>query len=359
MINADTRSILKLSDDKSDPIDGLQHTKDGNKDQDCIQQKIADTCLTTAKAKSMPKEAWATCIMYRALERNTGRVGEPSGWCGEKPKNIQLMNIAQHQDPASDGAGDHNAKVETAVARELVTLGFQPEMAVNLAMRTGTFKAGDKGDNSGRGNSCNSIPSFKDFGKPVAVPDVYATEDGTKEGKPVSGVVFGRKISPGQLIDCTILAELTNSPTGRIVPAIKKDDLLTELKALAPPAAPAAPAAEKPATPAPAPVAAKPETPPAPVAAKPETPAADVAAKPETPAAPAPVAAKPDTPAAPVAAKPETPAAPAPAPVAAKPETPAAPAADTPAAPASAKPAEIADAAVALASAITLERRRR
>lgn len=265
MIVNDVRTILKLSKDplaiKIDPIQALLDTDSLNNiikstgavihDEACVQPTLADICVSTAKEYKLAKDSIGVCLMYRALERNTLSVGMSSKFCPERVINQELNAISQHQDPAFKGAQANNANIESAVAKEMVKLGFSIDSAISLAHRTGTFAAGDPSDKSGRGNSCDSIPSFKDFGKPVAVPEVFATEDGTKEGKPISGVAFGRKITAGQLIDCTTLAELTNSTVGRIVPATKREELTSMLKAAFPPqgSTPAPPPSPAPAAP--------------------------------------------------------------------------------------------------------------
>jgi hypothetical protein len=56
----------------------------------CLQQKIADHAITTAKSMLKGPEQ-ARCIglaiNYRSLERHTQKIAQPSDLCDETPKN--------------------------------------------------------------------------------------------------------------------------------------------------------------------------------------------------------------------------------------------------------------------------------
>ncbi|KAK0744922.1 hypothetical protein B0T21DRAFT_381019 [Apiosordaria backusii] len=116
---------------------------------DCLQQIVADQALTNAKAAN-DLDLATNAILFRALERNTLSVGEASPLCNETPVNAELLNIAQHQDPASAEAAN-NAQVELEVAKALFSIGADPL----IALQSGTFAPGEIGDPTAAGNTCN------------------------------------------------------------------------------------------------------------------------------------------------------------------------------------------------------------
>ncbi|KAI7784582.1 hypothetical protein LA080_009819 [Diaporthe eres] len=116
---------------------------------DCLQQIVADQAFTNAKAAG-DVDGQANAIMFRALERNTGSVGLASVLCNETAKNPEIAAITQHQDPASAEASG-NKQIALDVATQLASIGADP----NLAIQTGTFAPGNKGDNTGAGNTCD------------------------------------------------------------------------------------------------------------------------------------------------------------------------------------------------------------
>ncbi|KAK0663033.1 hypothetical protein QBC41DRAFT_340504 [Cercophora samala] len=116
---------------------------------DCLQQIVADQALTNAKAAN-DLDLAINAILFRALERNTLSVGEASPLCNETPVNAELLNINQHQDPASAEAAN-NAQVELEVAKALFSIGADPL----IALQSGTFAPGEIGDPTAAGNTCN------------------------------------------------------------------------------------------------------------------------------------------------------------------------------------------------------------
>ena len=116
---------------------------------DCLQQIVADQAFTNAKAAG-DVDGQANAIMFRALERNTGKVGLASVLCNETAQNPEIAAITQHQDPASAEASG-NKQIALDVATQLASIGADP----NLAIQTGTFAAGDPNDNTGAGNTCD------------------------------------------------------------------------------------------------------------------------------------------------------------------------------------------------------------
>ncbi|KAB5528008.1 hypothetical protein GE09DRAFT_975414 [Coniochaeta sp. 2T2.1] len=120
----------------------------------CLQQETADQAFTNAKAAGdIPGMAGALC--YRALERNTGKVGQASAICTETAVNPEIDAITQHQDPASANAATINKGIAIELAKQLASIGADPL----LALETGTFAPGNLNDNTGKGNSCDTDPS--------------------------------------------------------------------------------------------------------------------------------------------------------------------------------------------------------
>lgn len=107
---------------------------------DCLQQIVADQAFTNAKAAG-DVDGQAQAILFRALERNTGKVGLASVICDQTPVNAEIAAITQHQDPASPEAAN-NAAIELAVATTLASIGADP----HLALKSATFPPGDVSD---------------------------------------------------------------------------------------------------------------------------------------------------------------------------------------------------------------------
>ena len=153
------RTALNLNNPKNilDPVFGLL----GNAaaaagagavtNLDCLQQETADQAFTNAKAAGdIPGMAGA--LVYRALERNTGKVGLASVLCTETAANPEIAALSQHQDPASPGAAAANKAVALELARQLAAVGADPL----LALESGTFAPGDLGDATAKGNTCDT-----------------------------------------------------------------------------------------------------------------------------------------------------------------------------------------------------------
>jgi hypothetical protein len=118
---------------------------------DCLQQATADQAFTNAKAAGdIPGMAGA--LMYRGIERNTGKVGLASVLCTETAVNPEIQAISQHQDPASSGAAATNKAITLELAKQLAGVGADPL----LALEAGTFAPGDLNDSTGKGNACDT-----------------------------------------------------------------------------------------------------------------------------------------------------------------------------------------------------------
>lgn len=152
------RPVLRLNNPQNigDPVFGLL----GNtaaasglgqvSDVVCLQQATADQAFTNAKAAS-DVAGMTAALTYRALERNTGKVGLASQACTSiKATNPEIAAISQHQDPASPNAAAVNKAVTLALAKEIARVGGNP----NDALKSGTFKPGSLTDSSGKGNTC-------------------------------------------------------------------------------------------------------------------------------------------------------------------------------------------------------------
>lgn len=105
---------------------------------DCLQQIVADQAFTNAKAAG-DLDGQVNAVLFRAIERNTGKVGLASVICNETATNPEIAAITQHQDPASEEGKAGNADIELAVAKVLKGLGADPL----LALESATFPPGD------------------------------------------------------------------------------------------------------------------------------------------------------------------------------------------------------------------------
>ncbi|KAK0610628.1 hypothetical protein B0T17DRAFT_565558 [Bombardia bombarda] len=119
---------------------------------DCLQQETADQAFTNAKAAGdIPGMAGA--LLYRSIERNTGSVGLASVICTETAVNAEIAALTQHQDPASANAASVNKGIALELAKQLALVGADPL----LALEAGTFAPGNLGDNTGKGNTCDTV----------------------------------------------------------------------------------------------------------------------------------------------------------------------------------------------------------
>jgi len=107
-------------------------------DVTCLQMAIADVAYTNAK-QLMDLEGMVASLIYRTLERNTNGVGIKSRLCTTMTAvNPEIGALVQHQDPASDGAADHNRAVVLELARQISLIGGN----ATLATDAGTFAPG-------------------------------------------------------------------------------------------------------------------------------------------------------------------------------------------------------------------------
>ena len=176
---------------------------------ECLQQNLADACLTSAKNSGNNKNDLAACIQYRALERNQNGVGKTTILCTQTPKNSELVGLVQHQDAASQGGIANNKQVEIKVGQILAGFGFSADQAANLALQTSTFAPGDVNDSTGRGNSCDNTNGG----------NIFAARNGD---------FFGRTVKAGDVSDCITEATLSNGRS-KAVPAASKDEIIAAI----------------------------------------------------------------------------------------------------------------------------------
>ncbi|KAF7796264.1 hypothetical protein EIP86_007438 [Pleurotus ostreatoroseus] len=142
-------------------------------DLDCLQQATADQAFTNAKAAG-DIEGMTNALIFRALERNTGAVGQASVLCTETPVNPEIAALSQHQDPASTNAAATNKAIALELAKQIASIGGDPQDAI----KSGTFAPGTIGDPTAKGNTCDDAndPNGCIFTQNLLVADVTADE---------------------------------------------------------------------------------------------------------------------------------------------------------------------------------------
>lgn len=152
-----TMLLLNNPDEIQDPIFGLLGAAAGIKgagkitDADCLQQATADQAFTNAKAAG-DVDGMTASLIFRALERNTGKIGLASVPCTSiKAVNPEIAALQQHQDPAGEGAQALNKQIAAELARQIAAVGGDP----TLANEASTFAPGDLNDATAKGNTCD------------------------------------------------------------------------------------------------------------------------------------------------------------------------------------------------------------
>ncbi|KAG8953883.1 hypothetical protein FRC04_001513 [Tulasnella sp. 424] len=143
-------------------------------DPDCLQQATADQAFTNAKAAG-DVQGQVDALIYRALERNTGKVGLASVACTAiKATNPEIAAISQHQDPASANAASVNKGIVLELAKQIAAVGGDPQQA----LESGTFAPGDVNDATAKGNTCDDAndPTGCIFTQNLLVEDATAAE---------------------------------------------------------------------------------------------------------------------------------------------------------------------------------------
>ncbi|KAG6844607.1 hypothetical protein H0H87_005541 [Tephrocybe sp. NHM501043] len=120
-------------------------------DVTCLQQATADQVFTNAKAAG-DVQGQVDALIFRALERNSGKVGLVTDKCTSiTAKNPEIAAIQQHQDPASTNAAAVNKAITLELAKQIAKVGGNPQDA----LKAGTFASGDVNDRTAKGNTCD------------------------------------------------------------------------------------------------------------------------------------------------------------------------------------------------------------
>jgi hypothetical protein len=154
-------------------------------DPDCLQQATADQAFTNAKAAG-DVQGQVDALIYRALERNTGKVGLASVACTSiKAVNPEIAAISQHQDPASTGAAATNKAIVLTLAQQIAAVGGDPQDA----LKSGTFAPGSLTDTTGKGNTCDVATDLNGciFTQNLLVEDATAAEISAAVGGAAAG----------------------------------------------------------------------------------------------------------------------------------------------------------------------------
>ena len=139
-----------------------------------MQQATADQAFTNAKAAG-DVNGMTAALIYRALERNTGKVGLASVSCTSiQAVNPEIAAIQQHQDPASTGAAATNKAITLELAKQIASIGG----TATDALKSGTFAPGNLDDDTGKGNSCDDAndPVGCIFSQSLLVEDATVDE---------------------------------------------------------------------------------------------------------------------------------------------------------------------------------------
>ncbi|KAG6836103.1 hypothetical protein H0H93_011330 [Arthromyces matolae] len=143
-------------------------------DATCLQQATADQAFTNAKAKG-DVQGQVDALIYRALERNSGKVGLATDPCTSiTAKNPEIAAIQQHQDAASTNASAINKAIVLELAKQIASVGGNPQDA----LKSGTFAPGNVNDPTAKGNSCDDAndPVGCIFTQNLLVEDATAAE---------------------------------------------------------------------------------------------------------------------------------------------------------------------------------------
>ncbi|KAI0352612.1 hypothetical protein OH77DRAFT_1438545 [Trametes cingulata] len=177
----------------------------------CLQQAVADQAFTNAKAAG-DLDGMVNALIFRAIERNTGGVGVKSALCTQTAKNPEVAALTQHQDPASDGAAATNKAITLELAKQIASIGGNPQDAI----KSGTFAPGDKNDKTGKGNSCDDAndPNGCIFTQNLLVPDATADEinaavAGISAGNNASGTSTSTDDCAEETVTVTVTATST------------------------------------------------------------------------------------------------------------------------------------------------------
>jgi len=172
-------------------------------DLSCLQQAVADQAFTNAKAAN-DVAGMTNALIFRALERNTGKVGLASALCNQTATNPEIAALTQHQDPASSGAAATNKAIALALAQQIHNIGGDPTDAI----KSGTFAPGNVNDPTGAGNTCDDAndPNGCIFTQNLLVPDVTDDEINAAIGGGADASATDSAAEATATVDATITA---------------------------------------------------------------------------------------------------------------------------------------------------------
>jgi hypothetical protein len=177
-------------------------------DANCLQQAVADQAFTNAKAAN-DVDGMVNALIFRALERNTGKIGLVSDPCTSiKAVNPEIAAIQQHQDPASSNAASVNKAITLELAKQIAAVGGDPQ----LALKSGTFAPGNLNDATAKGNTCDDQNDTVGciFTQNLLVPDATADEINAAVGGGNAGGAGGAGDATSS--DCSSTVTVTVSP---------------------------------------------------------------------------------------------------------------------------------------------------
>lgn len=156
-----------------------------------------------------------SALIYRALERNTGKVGPASVPCTAiQAVNPEIAAIQQHQDPASAGAAEINTNIVINLATQISCLGGDP----TLALQSGTFAPGDVNDPTAKGNSCGDqndaegcIFTQNLLVEDASIDDIMAAVAGATCGDGAAATGAGTETAAVTAVDTTVAAAIDSA----------------------------------------------------------------------------------------------------------------------------------------------------
>lgn len=183
-------------------------------DVECLQLATADQAFSNAKTAG-DIQGMADALIFRTLERNTGAVGLQSNQCTSiKAVNPEIAALKQHQDPASSGAAATNKAIALELAKQLASIGSDPQQAID----SGTFAPGQIGDPTGKGHTCDDAndPVGCIFTQNLLVPDVTADEiNAAVGGSSASSKASGSSASSTKSSTGAKATDTTSGSTGK------------------------------------------------------------------------------------------------------------------------------------------------
>ncbi|KAI5457177.1 hypothetical protein BGZ63DRAFT_337044, partial [Mariannaea sp. PMI_226] len=118
---------------------------------DCLQQEIADQAFSNAKDRKNLR-GMAGALLFQALQRNVRSQGEFSARCNQRAVNAEIAALTRHQDASWRDAGALNKAIVLELARQLASIGADPE----LALLSGTFAASGVSTIQSLNNYCDN-----------------------------------------------------------------------------------------------------------------------------------------------------------------------------------------------------------